>query len=313
MHPLISISLVSNRPALFREMLDNLECTASDPSRVEVLVGIDEGDESMRAAVTEEQARRSVRIKYLSEKRNGFFSLWPSLNRMHSELCDAKAYFVQHFNDEARFETKGWDIALEKYIHFFPDDIFRLRVSNHRQYRYNNLIDAGPCPENCPVTTKKWIDITGWCACHSADSYQQCVALWLAEGPGSAEREIVVEDIRLRGLDAGGHLTGLDRLHHQQLAAHGWIVLFSPEMQRSANRGGKKLQAEIWLNSKPQVTATAIDGGRSIEIYDKQLGRLIAGFDYTISLYTLLRLQIYRLRLAAGILYRALRARMMAG
>lgn len=304
---LLSLSLLSNRPHLFSEMMDNLEATASDCSELEVLVGIDDGHIAMRDTVAAEASKRRIRIKCLSEPRTGFFSLWPTLNRMHQELCSPDAYFVQHYNDEIRVRTKGWDQVLKRYIGLYPDDLFRLRVSDHRLWNYASLKDAGSFPETCPITTKRWIDITGWAACHSADSFQQCIALWLAQGSWRQVRDVPVPELALSGFEAGAELNEPARRRHRSLAVKGWLRLFSSEIQTEANRLAKTLQAHIWAAQHGKTIELRVRG-RNLEVLDCANGALIESLDFSVPAKTRLELEAYRLRLAVGEAYRSLRA-----
>lgn len=244
----ISISLVSNRPDAFLGMLDNLEETATNPERIEVVVRIDEHDKAMQKLVKREQPKRKLQLKYLSEPFEGFLKLWESFDRMH-EITAAEAYFVQHYNDEVRYVTKGWDKMLEKYMHLFPDDIYRLRLSNYKLWNYFSVDEVGPHPENVPIHTKKWVDITGWCRCHSADSYQQMVAFFLAKGSpewsGRYHRDIPVMDIELKGLDAGAGLSEEEQVAYEERARKAWAVLFSEDMQRNAQTKANLLRAHL--------------------------------------------------------------------
>jgi hypothetical protein len=302
---LLSLSLVSNRPRLFTEMLQNLEATAVNCSEIEVLVGIDDGDFAMRDTVMKEAARRPLEIKWLSEPRSGFFSLWPTLNRMHRELCARNAYFVQHYNDEIRLRTPAWDRVLKRYVGLFPDEIFRLRVSKHKEWNYLSLVEAGSFPENFPITTKRWIDITGWATCHSADSFQQCIALWLADGPWGQKRDVPVHDISFSGLDAGSDLDEPARRRHQALAVKGWLRLFSNDIQTAANQLAKTLQAHIWAAAQGKQIHTRARG-RRLEVIDSETGALIQSLDFSVPPRTRWGLEAYRLRLALGHAYRTL-------
>ena len=59
---LASLLLCSNRPGNMATYLDRLEAVTIDPSRVEVVVKIDEGDAAMAGLMAREAGRRPFRL-----------------------------------------------------------------------------------------------------------------------------------------------------------------------------------------------------------------------------------------------------------
>lgn len=286
---LLSISLVSNRPINFKELLDNLEETARNPNRIEVTVRIDDGDTEMHALLLRESTNRRVKVKYISMPYTGFLNLYQSFNIMHEKLTSKNAYFLQHSNDEVRYTTKNWDDILEKYIGFFPDHIFRLRASKFKLWNYFSLDDALPFPENIPIVTKKWIDITGWCPSHSADSFQQMIACYLARGTPDRQnyfhRDIPIFDISFTGLDAAVGLSPKQQEQHLAYAHAAWKKLLSREMLINAQISANKLRTYIICDSKKIAESTVqFEIKNNIFYAKKNNGQVIGEFPFSFSL-----------------------------
>lgn len=269
---LVSIVLVSNRPDNLRELFRNIEDTVDDPGQVEVVVKIDEGDEPTIRCLREETAARRFRIVTLiGPPPASHFHLWSSLNDLH-RLVDADAYFVCNLNDEVRFLSKGWDSVLQKHVGLFPDHIFRLRTSRWKLRTYTDLWECWYAPENYGFHTKRWIDIQGgWNACHVSDSFQQCVAYYLALGtypnPDQCFRDVPIWGIEMGGQEAA---EGLDeaRLQARNLGNdRAWYRIMSPEMQTEIFRRARLLQMHIWL---------AEHGIAPVSLRDDPRGRLLS-------------------------------------
>lgn len=248
---LVSFNLASNRPENFSELCENLQAAASDPACFEILVKIDDGDEAMHTCVAAEAARRPFPVKALSTPGEGYFSLWKSLNRLHRELCDPAAYFVCNINDEIRIQTRHWDVALAKWKHLFPDDIFRLKTSIYKLRNYGDFWECGFAPENYAFYTRRWIDVAGgdWNPCHGPDAFQQFVAYYLfrANYPAKEQinRDVPIFDIEISG---EGVFKGLTEAQFWDRVRKGWVawyVMVGHAMQTEANRRARMLQAAI--------------------------------------------------------------------
>ena len=177
---LVSIQLNSNRPRAISEFIENIEKTASAPEQIEVIFHIDLGDEKCRELLEKLKSTSKTQIKYLeTDIIKHYKDLWRPLNQL-LKLTDPNAYFIANFSDEFRFKTKGWDEILSKYIGYYEDDIFRIRLS---RYRFRNYTDFWECifaPDSLAFYTKRWMDIVGmWCPCLGPDSWQQSVIFYL--------------------------------------------------------------------------------------------------------------------------------------
>lgn len=243
--------MASNKPTNFKEFCESLDLTVSNKKCLEVLVLIDENDEDMRNAVAVEKKRRAFRIKSLEWPANGYFELWRGLNKLH-RLCDPKAYFVCNINDEIRFRTSAWDEKLEKYVGFFPDDIFRLCTSVSKYRNYSDFWECGYAPENYPIATKKWIDLQlDWGACHGPDAFQQFVSFYLSRcnWPDKNQycRDIPVEDISIVGEGAYIGMEEGAMWHRVRKGWKTWHKITSVRMQVEASRRATLLYLNILI------------------------------------------------------------------
>ena len=247
---LVSFNMASNKPENFSDFCGNIQSSSINPTSLEVLVLVDDDDDAMYKCVNRERKKRPFPIKMLSKPPNGYFNLWSGLNELH-QLCDPNAYFVCNVNDEVRFETKGWDENLKKYVRLFPDDIFRLRTSQFKLRNYRDFWECGYAPENYAFYTKKWIDIAGgdWNACHGPDAYQQFIAfyLWNSNYPA---KEQYYRDYPLLDIEISGEGAFLDLSEEQfwDRVKKGWVAWYkmvSHKMQEEANRRAQLLRAHI--------------------------------------------------------------------
>lgn len=250
---LLSIHMSSNRPKEFVQFLDRLETTTDDPGAVEVVVKIDADDATMNEIVPREQARRKFKLKYLSTPLDGgFYGLWKCYDLLLQETDDA-AYFVVSLNDEMYFVDKGWDSRLRNYVDLYPDGIYRLRISMHRERNTYDYWEASCAGELTPLITKKWLDLSGgWCPCNGPDSFQNAVAFyfgWLYrhETFNRPYRERIVHDLEFGAQGANLGLTEEKALARRTRGALiAWFELVSYPMQQEAARRAQLLHAHIW-------------------------------------------------------------------
>jgi hypothetical protein len=247
---LLSIQLNSNRPRDIRDFVENVEQTATNPKDIEIIFHIDQGDEACRQILEELRATCQIKIKYLQTNIiKGYKDLWKPLNEL-LKLTDPNAYFVTNFSDEFRFKTKGWDDIIKKYIGYYEDDIFRIRLS---KYRYRNYIDFWECiyaPDSVAFYTKKWMDIVGiWCPCLGPDSWQQLVAFYLINSRSfdhiQYNRDIPEAFIEFEGEGASIGLSGFKARQRVKDNVDLWFETVSQKMQEMAKYSAAMLQAEI--------------------------------------------------------------------
>ena len=295
---LISIQLNSNKPALFEQFLNNIEETATNPERIEVLVNIDDDDYVMKEFVEKQISFRKLQLKYIqTHLENGFFDLWKPLNALY-KITDPNAYFVSNLFDEVRFKTKGWDKVLEKYVNYYPDNYFRIRLS---QFRYRNYIDLWECgfaPDSVAFYTKQWLDVGGdWNPCFGPDSFQQCVAYYLYKSDNFAQgnyyRDIPLGDIEILGEGASHGLEGRDAVDRSRGHLKTWFILFSHKNQLEAKKRALLIKANI-ENAKNGYTAKVIVNKRKSLILLDQVGYICKKYSYSVSRYQIIKTNFIR-------------------
>ena len=274
--PLLSIHMHSNRPDDFVIFLDRLEQATQDLAAVEVVVKIDDNDAPMNALLPREVARRGFRITSISTPPPAsFFDLWRCFHDL-LRAADPQAYFVLNLNDEMSFSTRHWDQVLRRYVGLFPDHLFRLRTSPHRNRNYYDFWEAGFANDTSAIMTKRWLEVGGgWCPCNGPDTFQQSVAFyfgWLdrfnAQRPC---REFPIYDLELGGHGASHGLTGAALRRRQAGSLRPYFVLMSHEMQEEAARRARKLHAHIRAFDRRLSNYRVLDNAkkRRIEIVDE--------------------------------------------
>ena len=195
--PLLSIHLASNRPIQFTEFVENIHASCSNKNAYEIVVKIDTEDTKMIQCVNDLVRKYGVtKVKpFISPRKDGPWSTWEAYNDMF-HMTHPDCYFLWNPSDEVRIDTPNWDKVLEKYIGFFPDHVFRLKLSDNRLRNFYHLREVLGNPDNFPFMTKKWMDICGlWGDCHSPDLFHQAVSYYL--GKKNIFRDIPIFYIQL--------------------------------------------------------------------------------------------------------------------
>ncbi len=251
---LCSIHLNSNRPKAIRDFIKNIEDTSSKPSDIEVIINIDTADSACKKVIEGLQSKTKVNLKYIqTDIIKCYKDLWKPLNEI-LKLTNSKAYFVTNFSDEFRFETVGWDNILRKYINYYDDDIFRIRLSKYRYYNYRDYWECIFAPDSLAFYTKRWMDIVGqWCPCLGPDSWHQSVSYYLITAKKfnhtQYNRDIIDPFIKFSGEGASLGLKGdaLKKRIRDNISL--WFDTVSHEMQEKASYAAAKLQANIILHN----------------------------------------------------------------
>lgn len=250
---LLSIQLNTNRPDAIKEFVNNVENTSYNPSDIEILVNIDTDDIACKNAIELLQVTTKTKLRFIqTDIIKSYKDLWKPLNVL-LQHTDPSVYFITNFSDEFRFKTQGWDEVLKKYINYYEDDIFRIRLS---RYRYRNYVDFWECiyaPDSLAIYTKKWMDIVGtWCPCLGPDSWQQLVAFYLANARKfdhiQYDRDISEAFIAFEGEGASIGLTGFAARKRIKDNVDLWFETVSHEMQEKANYAAALLQANIIIH-----------------------------------------------------------------
>ncbi len=247
---LVSIHIQTNSPDNFTTFCDRIANSCDDPSRIEVIVKIDDDHVALNELLPREVERQPFQLKFISTPLvGGFFALWESMNDMLA-ITDPGAYFLLNLNDEMYFSRRGWDTRLERYVGLYPDHLYRLRTSVYKTRNYFDHWECGFAPETSAVTTKRWIETGGnWNPCLGPDTFQQCVAYYFnlinRRLPKPRYREIPIEDIEFGGEGAYLGLTGKALRRRVRGATRAWFRLMSAEIQEEAARRAAKLHAAI--------------------------------------------------------------------
>lgn len=328
MQKLISFIIPSRRLNNVQGFFDNLEQTAADPTCFEVLLKFDDDQEGVLEFIENEVKKRPFTIKYIITPRfEGTFSLWIGIEHLFYKT-DPDSYFIQILSDEPRFQTHHWDLVLRKYIGFFPDDVFRLRLSVMKYANYSSHYECTFRPDSFPIYTRRWLELTeGTGDCWGSDAYHQCVAYHLSLGPGSyfnfyreggLWREIVVSDIELSGLEFGVGVKIEEQLERHIRNLKEWDRLTSHLMQEHFSYLARRIYCYIWAHehgvkdfefidhyNRKVLAIKTPDGRKLIEVsyrvqrflvYTQNLVRRMLTFPrHTINLI-LLKFRVWKLR-----------------
>jgi len=289
---LLSIHLTSNRPDNFVTFLDRLEEKTENYGSVEVAIKIDDNDDRMNDLLAAESKRRPFKITYISTPlAGGFYGLWRAYNDL-LRVCDPNAYFVVGLNDEMYFLEKGWDVRLRNYVNLYPDHIYRLRTSIHRERNYFDYWEACCAGDLSPIMTKRWIELGGnWCPCNGPDSFQNSVSFyfgWLYRHHtfGRPYRERVVHDINFAGYGANLTIADPEALRRRMRGGVvAWFQLMSYPIQLEAARRAQKLHAQIWAEANAPTPFDIIDNVKKKQIWvvDRRTAALLNSHSYRLS------------------------------
>lgn len=303
---LISFHLASRHPDKLRLLLDNIEQTTADPSRIEVLVKIDDEDEAMQAFAAAQAGRRPFSFRHISNPRGeGYFGLWSAYNDL-LKICHPDAYFVSLINDEVQFQTRHWDSALLRYVGFYPDHVFRLRISRFRLRNYVDFWEPGYAPDSYAIYTKRWFDISGdWCPCNTPDSFQQSVAfyLWSATRPSSSNRQfnrdVPVWDVRLEGEEPYQGLSDEELRYRVRVAERHWFRLMSWSFQTEASHRAHRLLTYLRASEK-NLAAYSIESdltSKTVRLIGQPSGNVLESTSYALNRLHIVAINRWRMPL----------------
>ena len=266
----LSIFLATCRPHNIPHFLDNLAATAHDPKSFEILIKLDEGADDLINLIENYKKTSLLIIKYLATaKLDGYYSFHVGYDAL-LEIADKNTYFCWLLTDEIRLQTPGWDQALAKYIKFYPDDIFRLKLSIFQLKNYLDLYDCLPCPDNYAVTTRKWLQITGgWGNFWGPDSWHQCIDFYLSLCKNSLHELGIWRSIPVFGITVAGQEAGLGKQTRKQRErctiriSQGWREHSTHRAQENYFRLAQHLNAHIYAHACNLNHFTIRDNPRS--------------------------------------------------
>lgn len=272
----LSIFAATCRPDNIVGFLDNLAETASDLTSFEVLLKIDEGADDMVRVLDNYKKTAKFSIKYIaSAKLDGYYTLEVGYSEL-LKIAHPDTYFCWLLTDEIRLQTKGWDSVLKEYIGFYPDDIFRLKLSIFQLKNYYDFFECLPCPDNYAVTTRKWLEITeGWGHFWGPDSWHQCVDYYLGlctnqYEPHGIWRSVPVLTIKVAGQEAGQGITDTHRMRERAVKIwHGWQKHSTHAAQENFHRLAQRLNAHIYAHAMdiPQYIIRENHHKKNISLY----------------------------------------------
>lgn len=280
---------------IIKGFLDNIEATVKNPDRVEVLIKLDEDQPEAKLFIEDQVTKKSFVIKYLITPRlNGLTSLWLASNELFL-LSSPDSYFLQAISDEVRFETMHWDDILEKYIGFFPDHIFRLRMSTFKLNAYPTPFICNLTPDSFPIQTRQWVTLTmgfGSC-CWATDIYHQFVAYYLSLGEQAYKyfktpfydkgifRDVPLLDIKFSGLEFGMGVSSEMMKNRELWMIEGWNRNLSHYRQENFSYLAKRISSYIWAveNKIEKFTIMRNSLKKSVQIID-ETGKLRREISY---------------------------------
>lgn len=255
---IFSIILASNKPENLTGLFDNLEQTCESPDSFEVLVKVDKEDLPSVEHIKEEKKKRPFEIRYIATPRDeGYYTLHHAYQQLFTDVSDPDTYFLSVFTDEIRFQTKGWDQKLRNYIKFFPDDVFRLRISENKFRNYYALSECISSPENYSIATRQWYTLTEgmgdvfW----GVDSWHQCIEYYLGQTQTKKNfqginRGIPIYDIEVGGMEAGEGWSGEAQEERIRRIEEGWLACNAYEAHQKMYRLATRLAVHIWAHEE---------------------------------------------------------------
>lgn len=209
---LISILVPSRRLWQLDGLIASLIDNTADISRIELLIKCDDDQElHYRDLVSRVCQRTALSIRVISTPRLfGPITMWINMQLLWRAVSP-ESYFVMALTDEGRFIVRDWDVEIAKYVHYYPDDVFRLRLSISRDVNYYHINQTIFQPDCFPIHTRRWLEITqGFGDCWGGDAFQESVAYHLGRGTGSYYfclprnshfRDLVINTRLLGGID----------------------------------------------------------------------------------------------------------------
>lgn len=251
--------MVSNRADNVYQFIQNLATTADDKQCFELLLAVDRGDEKTLAAAHKAKDDFGVSVKTIEfDNPDGYFSLNLGHNAL-IPLAHPDAYYDWLLNDEIRIKTQGWDTILTKFKHFFPDDIFRLRLSNFLLKNYYDIFECMPSPDNYSIQTREWMKIVkDWGECWAPDPWIECIDYFLRMDDNFIDnsgvwRSIPIFDIKLGGQEANQNQSEAVSEYKIKRIFPGWEKYTSKAYQEKYKRYACLIKAEILKRQYPNA------------------------------------------------------------
>jgi len=278
---------------MLSQLFANLEDTANDTDSFEVLVKLDDDDLETIAYLETEKRQRSFSIRYIATPRlDGYWSLYLAYNELW-EISSPDTYFVIAINDETRFKTHHWDDILHRYVGYFSDDVFHLRISDRRHLGFKSLVECVPYGENYGFFTKKWLSLTEGVAVGEAvvDTGHECVNYFLRTQCGYS-RGVAVDTIKVAKEETAVSAShGLSRKdwHKKLWGIYGlYAKLLTRDKIENFYRLARKLNAYIWAseNNLPHFEIEDDRDNKKILVKTSSQAAPLKSFPYEVDFQT---------------------------
>ncbi|MAZ79221.1 MAG: hypothetical protein CMD72_00545 [Gammaproteobacteria bacterium] len=184
-----------------------------------------------------------------SGKGRGFIDLWQWVNYLF-KVSSKNSKFIMNISDEMYIKEYNWDETLEKYIHYFEDNIFRLRTSVYKNRNYIDLYECGYAPDTTAIYSRKYLEIQeDFSPCFGPDNGQQFVAFYLSKinlpRHYQFSRDIVINGISFLGQGTNAGLTDLQKNKRANINFLMWKHMFRYKNQNNYFQRARKIQISI--------------------------------------------------------------------
>tara|TARA_X000000950_G_scaffold127002_1_gene158818 strand:+ start:20105 stop:21133 length:1029 start_codon:yes stop_codon:yes gene_type:complete len=243
---IFSLHLNSNKPNKFEYFAKSFLENMSNPNTLEIIVHIDQDDQLMKAKIEAINNKYNNTIKYIeSNMIKNFNDAWKPLNILLNETSDS-VKIIACLSDDIQICTKKWDLILLKYAkESNKSNIFRIRCSQYKNEKYNNVWECAYKPD-FSFYSKKWIDtVKCWSPCIGPDTYQEIVSFYLNMCGAEYNMSIVDNKISFEGEKI---LTGLsiqERIIRAKLGYKSFSKIISYNIQKKAIKSAELLANEI--------------------------------------------------------------------
>ena len=195
-----------------------------------------------------------------SSKGRGFIDLWQWVNYLF-KVSSKNSKFIMNISDEMYVEEYNWDGALEKYIHYFEDNIFRLRTSVYKNRNYTDLYECGYAPDTTAIYSRKYLEVQGdFSPCFGPDNGQQFVAYYLSKinlpRHYQFSRDIVINEISFLGQGTNAGLSDSQKNKRSGINFLMWKYMFSYKNQNNYFKRARKIQILILKEKYKKIKIT---------------------------------------------------------
>lgn len=287
---ILSMIMVPHHPHLMKEFLENIKQTVDNLSCIEVLIKIDEEDHVMRALLDDAIQTYRFDIRYLLLPCLKMYDDLPTVYQQLFNIANQDSYYIQIASEEIRFKTQGWDTILNNYIHFFQDDIFRLKIAQHKFRNYYSFHDCGPAADQYAFISRKWLELSGGLGQSSEfSSWHQHIDYHLGQTKGINDipglfrsipmNEIVLEEDAVNKLLSQNNDMTTDD-HFQE-----WSRMYSVKAQQKFRRIATKMLAYIWAKNENLQDFSIKENTfiNRVTVIDNKTSNSLKGFFYHVS------------------------------